>query len=800
MVASRARRAAGVVALALLALLLVAPPPPSYAGGRLATGSEPVAVTVNPESPVQVDVTTLAPRALTRPGEPFQVAGTLTNRGDETVRRVEVRLLVAERPLVTRAALDRNDEEPALGPQRGERVAAFDTELRPGESTVFDVRVLVGDLGLRRLGVYPLAVQARGQVGDEQSRTPVGLATTYLPWFPDGPPAATRIAWLWPLVDQPRRGPREIMLDDELRSSLAFTDEERGRLGRMLASARAGSAGACDPPAAVAPGTVVAPPRDGEPAPDDVEIPGQRPAVPATGCRGEAVPVTYAVDPDLLFTVEAMGSPYLVRDGEEAVRQPPAESAQAWLASLREAVAGTPARDGARGAPPADVLALPFADPDVTALSRTGTGLRDDVEQLSRLGEREVSDILARPPLTDVVWPPPGRLTSAALDAVAGADASAVVLSEEALGARPDASFRTPDTRARVPSRPTGPVTGLVVERRLSELLTVDPSGWQGPRLAEQRWIAETAMIAAQAPSVSRTLLVAPDRRSDVVPSVAAAAMHDSGRLPWLCPVSLASVAAGTDTCPGTPLEGEREPGDWGRIQPPAEDDDRLAPDYLRRVAVARAAADQFTENVLLPGSEEAARTRARLLRARGRAESSAWREQPLEGRRMLGLVLRDLEDLRGRVKLTEPGRVTLTGSTGVVQVNVRNELDQPVTVAVDLNDPSEARLSSGSTGVQEIPPRSVRQIPVRVETRTSGQFVVRARLLDRTGTPFGEPVELIVRSTQYGRVALAVTGVGAAVLLVAAGIRITRRALRRGPGRPAGATAPGAGPNPGDT
>ena len=40
--------------------------------------------------------------------------------------------------------------------------------------------------------------------------------------------------------------------------------------------------------------------------------------------------------------------------------------------------------------------------------------------------------------------------------------------------------------------------------------------------------------------------------------------------------------------------------------------------------------------------------------------------------------------------------------------------------------------------------------------------------------------MRLDVRSTQYGRVALAVTGVAAAVLLVAAGVRITRRALRR--------------------
>ena len=67
----------------------------------------------------------------------------------------------------------------------------------------------------------------------------------------------------------------------------------------------------------------------------------------------------------------------------------------------------------------------------------------------------------------------------------------------------------------------------------------------------------------------------------------------------------------------------------------------------------------------------------------------------------------------------------------------------------------------------------------VRVEARVSGQFVVRATLLDRSGEPFGEPVELVARSTRYGRLALAVTGVAAGVLLVAVGVRLARRAMR---------------------
>ena len=56
---------------------------------------------------------------------------------------------------------------------------------------------------------------------------------------------------------------------------------------------------------------------------------------------------------------------------------------------------------------------------------------------------------------------------------------------------------------------------------------------------------------------------------------------------------------------------------------------------------------------------------------------------------------------------------------------------------------------------------------------------------VDATGAvagqqPFGAPSDFVLRSTRYGSLALAVTGVGAGVLLVAAGYRLFRRAVGR--------------------
>jgi hypothetical protein len=487
-------------------------------------------------------------------------------------------------------------------------------------------------------------------------------------------------------------------------------------------------------------------------------------------CRGESIPVTYAVDPDLLFTANTMTSPYSVRvtAGDNRLVKDTAPASQ-WLETLRAAVAGR------------DVLALPYADPDVVALSARDTGLADDVSQLRQLGIRETSAITGQTPLTSVVWPPAGRLTRSAVEMLTSGGATAAVLDPIALPDLAPDRTSTPDTHAGRLVTTGLPVNALVVDRGLSELLDPTLTEDPGPRLVEQRWLAETAMISAEAPSTSRTLVVAPPRRGDVVASVAAYAMFDSGRLPWLCPVSLAQVAAGTEACLGETAPGA-ESTQTAELDPPAPGAPVLPPRFLGDIARLRDDSAQFTDEVLDPTSPEIGATTSRLLRARARTESSAWWDDPGRGQQLLDLLSDDLADLRGKVHLqVGTGTLTLTSATGVIRVNVVNELAQPVRVGVRLDARNRARLSTAETPVATVAANHSTQIDLRVTSQTSGKFAVSAQLVDRNKNPFGPEVDLVVRSTQYGRVALAVTGVAAGVLLVAAGFRITRRALRRG-------------------
>jgi hypothetical protein len=112
----------------------------------------------------------------------------------------------------------------------------------------------------------------------------------------------------------------------------------------------------------------------------------------------------------------------------------------------------------------------------------------------------------------------------------------------------------------------------------------------------------------------------------------------------------------------------------------------------------------------------------------------------------------------------------------------VQNELDQPVTVGVVLDQTSAARLSLSASGAQVVPPRELyERISVQVEPRTSGRFVVLATLVDAQGERFGEAVPLQVRSTGYGGAgARRSPGWPRRCCCSATGTRLVRRALHR--------------------
>ena len=106
----------------------------------------------------------------------------------------------------------------------------------------------------------------------------MGELRTFLPWAPRdtvGNGVPTKVAWVWPLIDQPHRAASGVWFNDTLAPQI----EPAGRLGGLLA---AGSAA------------------------EDQSPLGHNPAT-------TNVPITWAIDPMLVSDVSAMTDGYRVQ-------------------------------------------------------------------------------------------------------------------------------------------------------------------------------------------------------------------------------------------------------------------------------------------------------------------------------------------------------------------------------------------------------------------------------------------------------------------------------------------------------
>ena len=635
-------------------------------------------------------------------------------------------------PVVNRGGLhDGDSDRPLTQSREATAVAPLAKTLEPGSSTKFAIRTTVRALGLTRLGVYPLDVEARGDAGDGFG--PLGIAPTWVPYFDGLRVQPTRVAVLWPVADRPHQRALGTFRDDELATALS----DQGRLGRVVSAAAAAATPVCE---RVLPGATA----------------------PA---RCEPTRVTYALDPDLLLAAQALAGTHSVEADGKPARRAAVPAAASWLNALRRAAA-----DSA-------LIALPYGDPDVTAMSRSGDArMRDDLSLAGVLSRTAVAETLSLTPLQSVAWPPAGVVTPAAADALSRGGARALVLDPSAYEQLDSEPNRAPSARTLLPSSSGSDLEGLVADPYLSDLVTGELAADLGSRLAEQRFLAETAIVAAEAPSLSRTLVIAPERRGDLDVTAATGALRDLGRVPWLCPVTIAAVAQDEEQCAAGEPRTVPDPEDRGPLRTARTSE--LSQSYLGAVSTERQRAVQLADAVL-PDTADPAVTalKAQLRRAVARAESSAWRADGDGADVALRVLRKDLDDLVGQV-VVRGGQVLLTSASGTIQVSITNSLDVPVTLRVRFKART-AGLKAAESPPVEVAPDTLVPVSIRTTAERSGRFFVDAHLVDRNGHDFGQPTVVNVRSTRYGRTALALTIGSAGVLLIAAALRVVRRTLR---------------------
>ncbi|WP_293054573.1 hypothetical protein [Mycobacterium sp.] len=758
MTASRLRRAvvlplaaaAGVLAGLGAAFTLPAVP---RAAGDEPSGTPFVQARIDEVTP---DVVTTTSDAV------VTVTGTVTNVGDRPVRDVMVRLEHAapvQSPAGLRGTL-------TGGTTQYQPVADFRTvagELQRGQQAGFTLsaplRSLTGpSLGIHRPGVYPLLVNVNG-TPDYGDPARLDNARFLLPVM--GVPAnpadrsadalgsvvapdtsnPVQLTMLWPLAARPRLIPGlpggtmpVRLIDDELATSLATG----GRLDTLLSAAEFATGREVDPDGAV----------------------------------GRSL--CLAVDPDLLVTVNAMTSGYVVADspdnaGPGTPTHPGIGQAAAtgWLQRLRAlarriCVAPTPYAQ-------ADLDAVQRVDdPNLSATATRTTG--DVVDQILGISSVRGATVMAD-----------GSLTRRTVDLLSASDAPVVVAAaHDGPAASPATADTTPmrvseglveapfdpSLSAALAAAGTDPVAPTYLDASLASRIR------DGSRTARRQDALGSMLWRGLTPDVRpRTEILVPpptwSPHSDdagMILSTLAAAVRSGLAVPRPLPALIADAAAVT----GTPQSVPADPAGRGRF------DDSV----ITQIAVAVHRLDDLASALTtdartgLTGAAYTAPLREDMLRALSQSEPPDIRNERAQAQ--LQIDRTTIDDLFGAVTIVNPGgSYTLATEHSPLPLALHNGLAVPIRVRLHVDAPPGMTVTD--VGEIVLPPG---YLPLRVpiEVNFTQRVAVDVALRTPDGVALGEPVRLSVHSNAYGKVLFSITLTAAAVLVTLAGRRLWHR------------------------
>ncbi|HEX3390042.1 MAG TPA: DUF6049 family protein [Streptosporangiaceae bacterium] len=730
---------------------------PALAGGGAAAaataragGSRTAAASAQP---VTVSITSVNPQ-IARPGHPVTVQGTVANPTRTAVSGLTVQLSSSVFKLTSRAALGEyaagklsSADEPLPG-----ALARLPGTLAPGAVRDWTVTIRPRILPLSAFGVYPLGAEV-----DSRGAT-LSTDHTFLPFWPGSRAAAgltqrMKIAWIWPIFSAPEQAACPALLTNVLASSLTAG----GRLGRLLAA-------------------------------------GRTPQALRAG-------LTWAIDPSVLSSAAVMRQAYQVGGNATctgAVTKRGSLAARTWLSELRSVAAQQ------------DYFVTPYADVDVSAL--THAGLHTDLQRAQHKGDIVAGQFLGgtqRPAAagggSTIAWPAAGTADFGVLGSLAATGVSSVILNSSLMPPK-IAPLYTPSA---ITSALDGVDAGLHValtDNTLSQVLADGPTAAQqarrsravGARAAsgrsartvqaaaaagsfttEQRFLAETAMIASEAPATPRSVVIAPPRQWNPTASLATALLTESDDAPWLRPASVSSL-----------ISADSSAGQVPRVRPPGTKYGRgeLHRSLLRKVKGLEA-------NIRLQASMFGAARSTYLAGAVAAVESSAWRGHPRQAKALLASVSAYLRGQERQVRIIDTGQDTLTGKSGSVPVSINNRLGRTVTVLLRVRAPSGRMTVRPLVTSVTIGKHQQRTVVVKVRSAVAGSTVLRLSLAAPNGAPLpGTQAKLTVDATHFGTTALVIVAIAIAVFVVTA----IARAIRRGGGAMGALLSPRRSPGPG--
>lgn len=425
------------------------------------------------------------------------------------------------------------------------------------------------------------------------------------------------------------------------------------------------------------------------------------------------------------------------------------------------------------------VFALPQNDPDLAALTAPDLGptlspaasqlLAEAVGQSTRLTDAAVTT------RGTLAWPADGALPSgreAALRAAYASRLDAILVSTQ---------VTDPSARLTPPALGVAPLGTTVLrwDDRLGALL----ARLKTPReavLAAQEFVAQTAALLAERPSISRTILVVPPRGFDagLDADLVSTFFDATKQVPWLRTVGADSAmlpGRGLDSAPPLPTDAPAS-----RVTPTdpasaaASNGPAAGRSLLARVFQQRSVIDQLS-SVLAQGSP----TIAAWSDLPGQAASTRWRTDPA-GREAL---LAGLEQSTATVSnglMVIPQTTNFLADEGVMQLTVVNSLDEPVRGLRAVLAPGNGRIVVVDPGAPvDIAANAKATVSVRLAVLAQGLVPVNAWLTTADGTRIGAVQQLTIRAAPPGAWLYIGMSVLFGLILIAGIVRAVRRPPR---------------------
>ncbi|MFJ9849214.1 DUF6049 family protein [Streptomyces sp. NPDC101150] len=654
--------------------------------------------------PVDISIESMTPSAPTK-ADTVTVSGTLTNDGSSTITDAHVGMHRGA-SLGGRSSIDTASRHTGYvpgvdGPEVKGHKEKID-KLDPGASRPFSLSVPATDLNLGEDGVYRLSVTLSGRTQTSPFEQVLGIDRTFLPWQKGDAGKKTQLTYLWPLISD-----THLTAETDAAQTPVFRNDD---LAAELA-------------------------------------PGGRLQQMVTLAKN--LPVTFVIDPDLLASVDAMTRTYKVGgpDGPAGKNQAVAKQ---WLNDLQKAVKTH------------EVIALPFADPDLASLAHHGKSVPSALSHLgpaTELAATTVDTVLGVTPRTDFAWPVDGAIDSSTVDVATSAGAHNVITRSD--GLRETGGLPYTPTAARPIG---GGNTAIVADARLSRAFEGDMSKADNASRAVQQFVAQTQMINLQAPDRQRSIVVAPQRMPSAAQAHAMATalrnLEDAGR--WTQPLDLSDATnakpdpAATRQVPSSAAY----PGSLRREELPTE--------AFRKIQETQAALDDY--RVILAQPERVVTPFGTAIL---REMSTEWRGDPTGAGAFRNSVRGYLDGLTKKVHLIQKSDATLSGRSATIPVTVQNNLVQGVEgMTLKLTSSQPNRLDVGKSQQIKVDGGHSQSFKFDTTANANGRAWVTAQLYTADGKPYGEPMTFQVNVTEITATVMLVIA-GGVLLLVLAGVRI---------------------------